>query len=111
VWRAPAPQPSIENDAQRTRIAELALRPRIPSMFADPDFVEAGGLMSYRDPLRNFMKRAAFYVDQIFKGKKPSELPVQQPTTFELTVNLKTAVQLGLTIPPTVVTVADRVWE
>jgi putative ABC transport system substrate-binding protein len=97
--------------SQRTRIAELALKHRIPSMFGDPDFVEAGGLMSYGDPLRNFMKRAAFYVDQIFKGKKPSELPVQQPTTFEMAVNLRTAALLGLTIPPTVVAVADRVLE
>lgn len=97
--------------SQRSRIAGLALEHRLPSMFGDPDFVEAGGLMSYGDPLANFMKRAAYYVDQVFKGVKPHDLPVQQPTKFELAVNLKTAALLGLKIPVPLIAVADRVIE
>jgi putative tryptophan/tyrosine transport system substrate-binding protein len=67
--------------------------------------------MSYGDPLGNFMKRAAYYVDQVFKRAKPSDLPVQQPTRFELAINLKTAAVLGLKRPPTLIAVADRVIE
>jgi putative ABC transport system substrate-binding protein len=97
--------------SQKGRIAGLALKHQMPSMFADPDFVEAGGLMSYGDPLGNFMKRAAYYVDQVFKGAKLPDLPVQQPTGFEFAVNLKTAALLGLKLPPTLIAVADRVIE
>jgi putative ABC transport system substrate-binding protein len=97
--------------SQKASIARLALEHRLPSVFGDPDFVEAGGLMSYGDPLGSFMKRAAYYADQIFKGVKPADLPVQQPTKFELAVNLKTAALLGLKVPATIVAVADRVIE
>jgi putative ABC transport system substrate-binding protein len=97
--------------SQQARIAALALKHRLPSMFGDPGFVEAGGLASYGDPLASFMKRAAFYVERIFKGANPSELPVQQPTRFAFAVNLKTAAALGLTIPPTLLVLADQVIE
>lgn len=97
--------------SQKANIARLALEYRLPSMFGDPDFVEAGGLISYGDPLGNFMKRAAYYVDQIFRGAKPLDLPVQQPTRFELAINLKTATFLGLKMPSTLLAVADRVIE
>lgn len=97
--------------SQRARIASLALMYRLPSVFGDPGFVEAGGLMSYGDPLGAFMKRAAFYVEKILKGAKAWDLPVQQPTTFQLVINLKTAATLGLTVPATLVAVADQVIE
>jgi putative ABC transport system substrate-binding protein len=97
--------------SQQARIAALALKHRVPSMFGDPGFVESGGLASYGDPLASFMKRAAFYVERIFKGASPSELPVQQPTRFAFAVNLKTAAALGLTIPPTLLVLADQVIE
>jgi putative ABC transport system substrate-binding protein len=91
------------------RIAELAIQNRLPSMFEGHTWVEQGGLMSYSaDDLAAF-RRAAFYVDKILKGVKPAELPVEQPTKFELVINLKTARQIGLAIPQTVLSRADRV--
>ena len=91
------------------RIAELAIENRLPSMFEGHTWVEQGGLMSYSaDDLAAFC-RAAFYVDKILKGAKPGELPVEQPTKFELVINLKTAKQIGLAIPPLLLTRADRV--
>jgi putative tryptophan/tyrosine transport system substrate-binding protein len=91
------------------RIAELAIENRLPSMFEGDTWVEQGGLMSYSaDDLAAF-RRAAFYVDKIIKGAKPAELPVEQPTKFQLVINLKTAKQLGLAIPQTVLSRADRV--
>jgi len=90
------------------RIAELAIENRLPTMFEGHTWVEQGGLMSYSaDDLAAF-RRAAFYVDKILKGVKPAELPVEQPTKFELVINLKTAKQLGLAIPPIVMARADR---
>jgi putative tryptophan/tyrosine transport system substrate-binding protein len=80
--------------------AELAKRNRLPIMYNRPDYVEAGGLMTYGVNLLHLDRRAATYVDRILKGAKPADLPVEQPTKFELVVNLKTAKQLGLTIPP-----------
>jgi putative ABC transport system substrate-binding protein len=90
-------------------IADLAIENRLPSIFEGSDFVEAGGLMSYTtDDVESF-KRAAVYMDKILKGAKPADLPVEQPTKFELVINLKTAKQIGLMIPPHVLASADKV--
>jgi putative ABC transport system substrate-binding protein len=97
--------------AARQRIAELALRHRLPTFFSWRDYVEAGGLMSYGPDLTDLLRRAAIYVDKILKGAKPSGLPVEQPTKFELIINLKTAKALGLTIPPSLLARADQVLE
>jgi putative ABC transport system substrate-binding protein len=91
------------------RIAELAIKNRIPSMHEGSDFVEAGGFVSYAASYDEAYRRAAVYVDKILKGAKPAELPVEQPTKFELVINLKTAKQIGLTIPPSVLARADKV--
>ena len=90
-------------------IADLAVRNRLPSMFEVSSYVEVGGLMSYANSDAESFKRAAVYVDKILKGAKPGDLPVEQPTKFELAINLKTAKQIGLTIPPNVLARADRV--
>jgi putative ABC transport system substrate-binding protein len=94
---------------QRTQIAGLAIKNRLPAMYDDREFVETGGLMSYAPNQQDLYRRAATYVDKILKGAKPADLPVQQPTKFELVINLKTAKQIGLTIPPNVLARADRV--
>jgi putative tryptophan/tyrosine transport system substrate-binding protein len=91
------------------RIADLAIKTRLPSMYEASDFVEAGGLMSYASNDAGNFKRAAVYVDKILKGTKPADLPVEQPTKFEFVINLKAAKQIGLTIPPNVLARADRV--
>jgi putative ABC transport system substrate-binding protein len=96
---------------QVARIAKLALGLKLPSIFTDISFPQAGGLMSYGPNFDNITKRAAIYVDKIFKGKKPADLPVEQPTKFELVINLKTAKALGLTVPPTLLATADEVIE
>jgi putative ABC transport system substrate-binding protein len=90
-------------------IADLAIQNRLPSMYEGSSFVEAGGLVSYTSHDTENYRRAAVYVDKILKGAKPADLPVEEPTTFELVINLKTAAQLGLTIPPSVLYRADRV--
>jgi putative ABC transport system substrate-binding protein len=95
--------------AQRTRIAEMAIKSRLPSIYERREFVEAGGLMSYGINIIDLDRRAATYVDKILKGAKPADLPVEQPTKFELAINLKTAKQIGLTIPPNVLARANRV--
>ncbi len=92
-----------------TRVAGLALKSRIPSAFANRAAVEAGGLMSYRADESDIYRRLAIYVDRILKGAKPADLPVEQPTKFELVINLNAAKQIGLTIPPNVLARADRV--
>ena len=94
---------------RQKEIAALANRYRLPSMFEGDTWVEAGGLMSYSTDDREIFRRAATYVDKILKGAKPADLPVEQPTKFELVINLKTAKQIGLTIPPNVLARADRV--
>jgi putative ABC transport system substrate-binding protein len=95
--------------SRRERIANLAVINKIPAIYDDREFVDAGGLMSYGTNLQDLYKRAATFVDKIFKGRTPADLPVEQPTKFEFVINLKTAKQIGLTIPPNVLTRADRV--
>ena len=91
------------------QIVELALKNRLPSMFEIGTRVEAGGLMSYSADDAAVFRRAATYVDKILKGTKPADLPIEQPTKFELVINLKTAKEIGVTIPPNVLARADRV--
>jgi ABC-type uncharacterized transport system substrate-binding protein len=93
----------------RKQIADLAIKNRLPSMSERSDMVEAGGLVSYATNEVDIYRRAAFYVDKILKGTKPADLPVEQPMKFEFVINLKTANQIGLTIPPNVLARADRV--
>jgi ABC-type uncharacterized transport system substrate-binding protein len=99
---------SIAN-AHRTQIAELAVKSRLPVMYSGPDYVERGGLMTYGVNLNDLARRAAVYVDKILKGRKPADLPVEQPTKFEFIINLKAAKQIGLTIPPDVLARATRI--
>ena len=96
---------------QRTRITDFAAKSSLPAMYARREFVDAGGLMSYASSLGENLRRAAAYVDKILKGAKPADLPVEQPTKFELVINLKTAKTLGLTIPPSLLLRADHVIE
>ena len=95
----------------RSQIAEFALRHRLPTMFTQREHVLAGGMMSYGPSLSAQYRRAAYYVDRILKGAKVGDLPVEQPTTFELVVNLKTAKGLGITIPPPLQLRVDQVVE
>jgi len=97
--------------AQRRQIAELALKSRLPSMFSQREYAAAGGLMSYGENLSEFFRRAAPFVDKIFKGAKPGDLPMEQPTRFNLVINRKTADALGVAIPPQLYIFADEVIE
>jgi len=97
--------------ANRRRLIEAAAQHRLPAIWEWREFVEAGGLMTYAPKLDDLHQRAAIYVDRILKGSKPAELPVEQPTKFELVINLKTAKALGLTIPQTLLLRADQVIE
>ena len=94
---------------QRTKVAELAVKNRLPAIYNRPEFVEAGGLVSYSASYTDMSRRAATYVDKILKGAKPADLPVEQPKKFEFIINLKAAKQIGLTIPPNVLARADKV--
>ena len=91
------------------RIADFALKSRLPSVYGDRGYVDAGGLMYYGADLADIYRRVATYVDKILKGAKPADLPVEQPRKFEFVINLKTAKQIGLTIPPNVLASADKV--
>ena len=95
--------------SQRTQIADLAVKNRLPVNFPQSEYVEDGGLMSYAPNYADLFRRAATYVDKILKGAKPADLPVEQPKKFEFIINLKAAKQIGLTIPPNVLARADRV--
>jgi putative tryptophan/tyrosine transport system substrate-binding protein len=95
-------------NANQKRIVGLALKSRLPSMYVRRDFVDAGGLMSYGADNADSYRRVVYYIDRILKGAKPADLPVEQPTKFELVINLKTAKQIGLTIPPEVLARANR---
>jgi putative tryptophan/tyrosine transport system substrate-binding protein len=97
--------------ADRRRIADLALMHRLPMMAAAKEYAQAGALISYGTDYLDLFRRAATYVDKIFKGAKPADLPVEQPTKFELVINLKTAKALGLTIPPSLLSRADEVIQ
>jgi putative ABC transport system substrate-binding protein len=97
--------------AQRVRLAELANKARLPTIYGIEEHVEAGGLMAYAASRPEIFRRAATFVDKILRGAKPSDLPVEQPTKFELVVNLKTAKALGLTIPESFLSLADKVIE
>jgi len=96
-------------NSHRPKVVELAARSRLPAIYNVPDFVEAGGLMSYGVSFIDLYRRAATYVDKILKGAKPADLPVEQPIKFELVINLKAAKQIGLTIPPNVLVRAGKV--
>jgi putative tryptophan/tyrosine transport system substrate-binding protein len=95
----------------RSRIAELAIRSRLATMFTSKTYVHAGGLLSYGPDIAEMFRRAAEYVDRIAKGARPTDLPIEQPTRFELVLNLRTATALGISIPPTLVALADEVIE
>ena len=101
------PDPLLSSE--RNRIVDFVARRRLPSMFASNEDVDAGGLVSYGPSFPDSYRRTATYVDKILKGAKPADLPVEQPTKFELVINLKTAKQIGLTIPPNVLARADKV--
>jgi putative ABC transport system substrate-binding protein len=95
----------------RQRLVDLAAQNRLLAVYEHRQFPDAGGLMSYGPDLGDMTRRAAKYVDKILKGAKPSELPVEQPTKFQLVINLKTAKALGLTIPPSVLARADEIIQ
>ena len=96
---------------QRRRIVNLAAASRLPAMYYQREFVDAGGLISYGANLSDMNRRAAIHVDKILKGAKPADLPVEQPTKFELVINLKTAKALGISIPSILIAQADEVIE
>ena len=103
--------PDVMFRSHARQIAEAAVQHRLPTVFEFKPFVEVGGLMSYGTDVLDLYRRAAVYVDKILKGAKPADLPVEQPTKFELVINLKTAKALGLTIPQAILLRVDQVIE
>jgi putative ABC transport system substrate-binding protein len=98
-------------NAHRKQIVDLAVKHRLPTTYTRPEYIESGGLMYYGTNYNDLSRRAATYVDKILKGVKPADLPIEQPTKFELVINLKTAKALGLTIPPSVLARADQIIQ
>ena len=98
-------------EPNRSMVAALAIRHRLPAMYPWHFYAEVGGLMAYASSIPDFHHRSAWYVDRILKGAKPGDLPVERPTTFELVINLKTAGLLGLTLPPSLLARADEVIQ
>lgn len=98
-------------DSQRQRIVDLAAKLRLPTIYQWREFTDIGGLMSYGTDLTAVYRRVPAYIDRIFKGAKPGDLPVEQPAKYEFVVNLKTAKAMGLTIPPAVLARADHVIQ
>jgi putative ABC transport system substrate-binding protein len=96
---------------ERIRLVDLAAKNRLPAVYPQREFVDAGGLMAYGPNVADLFRRAATHVDKILKGAKPGDLPIEQPTKYELVINLKTAKALGLTIPPALLQRADQVIE
>ena len=103
--------PDVLTVSHRNRIVGLAAKERLPTIYGFADFGRAGGLMAYSPNVPDLFRRAASYVDKILRGAKPADLPVEQPTTFELVINLKTAKAIGLAIPPALLSRADEVIE
>jgi putative ABC transport system substrate-binding protein len=97
--------------ANRSQTVAFAQRNRLPSMYGQKEFADAGGLITYGPNTADLFRRAATYVDKVLKAAKPGDLPIEQPTKFELVINLKTAKALGLTIPPSLLQRADQVIE
>jgi putative ABC transport system substrate-binding protein len=95
--------------AAKEPITDLAIKYRLPAIYQEQEFVDVGGLMSYGPDFPDLYRRAAYFVDKILKGAKPADLPVEQPTKFKFVLNLDSAKQIGLTIPPNVLARADRV--
>jgi putative ABC transport system substrate-binding protein len=97
--------------SHRARIAEISLKHGLPTICGSSPFVDAGGLIAYAPNLPSLFRRSAVFVDRILRGARPADIPIEQPTTFELRVNLKTAKALGLAIPPSLLARADQVIE
>jgi len=95
--------------SRQTQVADLAAKNRLPAIYPQSDYMDAGGLMFYGADFADSYRRGAYFVDKILKGAKPADLPVEQPTKFEVVINLKTAKQIGVTIPPNVLARADKV--
>ena len=107
--KAVIPTAARQTFAARKSITQLAIKYRLPAIYQEEEFVDEGGLMSYGPDFSDLYRRAAYFVDRILKGTKPADLPVEQPKKFEFVINLKTAKQIGLTVPPNVLARADRV--